>query len=193
LDFDGHNNQTRLAMNHISYYLFDTSLGTCGIAWKGPESKNCHPAVIFLQLPDTSQHLTEEKIVRSTGGLKSDPPPPIAGIVERIRTHINGKTQDFSDITVDIAGLGSFTQQVLEACRNIPAGRTMSYSELAHVIHRSGAARAVGQALARNPIPLIIPCHRVLTLDGRAGGFSAQGGVETKKWILAKEGVTVKG
>jgi methylated-DNA-[protein]-cysteine S-methyltransferase len=180
-------------MKHISYYLFDTSLGFCGIAWKGSESKNCSPAVIFLQLPDTAEELTEEKIAGSTGGLKSDPPSSIAGTVERIRTHLHGKTQDFSDIIVDIAGLGSFTQQVLTACRNIPAGRTMSYSELARMIHRPKAARAVGQALAKNPIPLIIPCHRVLTLDGRAGGFSAPGGVETKKWILAKEGVTVKG
>jgi methylated-DNA-[protein]-cysteine S-methyltransferase len=183
--------QTRLAMKDTSYYFFDTSLGVCGIAWKGSESGNRHPAVVFLQLPDANAN--EEKMIRSTGGLKSDLPPSyIAGIAERIRMHLNGRVQDFSDIRVDLEDLGKFTQQVLEACRNIPAGRTLSYSELARMIHRPKAARAVGQALAKNPVPLIIPCHRVLTLDGGAGGFSAPGGVETKKWILAKEGVTVK-
>jgi O-6-methylguanine DNA methyltransferase len=136
--------------------------------------------------------LTEEKIAESTGGRKADPPPSIIGIAERIRTHLNGEVQDFSDIPVDFEVVGSFTRQVLTACRNIPAGRTMSYSELAQAIHRPKAARAVGQALARNPIPLIIPCHRVLTLAGRAGGFSAPGGVATKKRILAKEGMTIK-
>jgi methylated-DNA-[protein]-cysteine S-methyltransferase len=179
-------------MKHISYFLFETSLGICGIAWQGPETKNSSPAVLFLQLPDTTEKLTEEKIAESTGGQKADPPPSINGIAERIRTHLNGKVQDLSDIPVDLEGVGSFTRQVLTACRNIPAGRTMSYSELAQVIHRPKAARAVGQALARNPIPLIIPCHRVLTQAGRAGGFSAPGGVETKKRILAKEGVTIK-
>jgi O-6-methylguanine DNA methyltransferase len=178
-------------MNHISYYLFDTSLGACGIAWKGPESKNNSPAVVFVQLTDTTYNLTEERIAGSTGGQRSNPPPSIAEIAERIRMHLIGRVQDFSNVRVDLEGMGSFTQQVLTACRKVPAGRTMSYSELARVIHRPGAARAVGQALARNPIPLIIPCHRVLTQAGRAGGFSAPGGVETKKWILAKEGVTI--
>jgi methylated-DNA-[protein]-cysteine S-methyltransferase len=180
-------------MKHISYYLFNTELGTCGIAWKGPELKNCRPAVLFLQLPETTEDLTEEKIAGSTSGQRSDSPPPyIIEVAEKIRAHLNGGAQDFQDVCVDLESMGVFTQQVLTACRNIPAGRTMSYSELARMIHHPGAARAVGQALARNPIPLIIPCHRVLTTDGRAGGFSAPGGVETKVRILAGEGVTVK-
>ena len=177
-------------MQQIFYSLFATPLGVCAIAWKDFGSKHSPPAIVFLQLPETTEQATEERISGSTGGRKSDPPPAaIAEIEERIRTHLQGKVQEFSDIRVDLEGLGGFTQQVLVACRNIQAGRTLSYSELARVIQRPKAARAVGQALARNPVPLIIPCHRVLTLDGRAGGFSAPGGVETKRRILAREGV----
>jgi methylated-DNA-[protein]-cysteine S-methyltransferase len=183
----------RPAMQQIFYSLFATSLGVCGIAWKGPGLKHSRPVVLFLQLPEATEQVTEERIVGSTGGRKSDPPPAtIAEIAARIRSHLQGEARDFSDIRVDLEGLGGFTQQVLAACRNIPAGRTLSYSELARVIHRPKAARAVGQALARNPVPLIIPCHRVLALGGQAGGFSAPGGVETKMWLLAREGVRIK-
>ena len=178
-------------MKEIHYYVFDTDLGACGIAWTVPEQHNYNPDVVFLQLPDMDA--TEERIAVSTGGRRSDSPPPfITGIAERIREHLNGKAQDFTDISVNVEGMGHFTQQVLAACRKIPAGKTMSYSELAQAIQRPKAARAVGQALARNPIPLIIPCHRVLTRAGRAGGYSAPGGVETKKRILAREGVVIK-
>ena len=180
-------------MKQIFYSLFDTSLGVCGIAWRCPELKRSRPAVVCLQLPESTVEETEERIAGTAGGGRSDPQPaPIVEIAERIRVHLQGVAQDFSDIDVDLEGLGGFTQQVLAACRNIPAGRTLSYSELARVIQRPKAARAVGQALARNPIPLIIPCHRVLTLEGRSGGFSAPGGVETKRWLLAREGVRMK-
>ena len=180
-------------MQQIFYSLFATPLGVCGIAWRGFGSKHTRPAVVFLQLPEATVEATKERIAGSTGGRRSDPPPAtIAEITERICTHLQGEAQDFSDIEVDLEGLGGFTQQVLAACRKIPAGGTLSYSELARVIQRPKAVRAVGQALARNPVPLIIPCHRVLTLDGRAGGFSAPGGLETKRWLLAREGVTIK-
>ena len=173
-------------MQKIFYFLFTTPLGVCGIAWKDPESRPSRPAVVFLQLPEATEEATEERIAGSTGGRRLDPPPvAIAEIAERIRKHLQGEAQDFSDIQVDLEGFGGFTQQVLAACRNIPAGRTLSYSGLARLIQRPKAARAVGQALARNPVPVIIPCHRVLTLDGGGGGFSASGGVETKRCFTA--------
>jgi len=85
------------------------------------------------------------------------------------------------------ANLPRFTKKVLAACRKIPAGETISYSQLARMIGNPKAGRAVGSALAKNPIPLIIPCHRVIRRDGSLGQFSAPGGTDTKKKLIALE------
>jgi len=90
-----------------------------------------------------------------------------------------------------LGGVGPFAQQVYEAARRIPAGQTATYGELAKAVDRPGAARGVGQALGKNPIPLIIPCHRVLAAGGKPGGFSAHGGQATKIRMLAIEGAAV--
>ncbi len=102
-----------------------------------------------------------------------------------IVAYFNGQTVKF-DIPLGI-NLPRFTNKVLSACRKIPAGKTVSYSQLARMIGNAGAARAVGSALAKNPIPLIIPCHRVIHSDGKIGNFSAFGGTDTKKKLLALE------
>jgi O-6-methylguanine DNA methyltransferase len=179
-------------MKQLSYCLFDTPLGVCGIMWKDPEVTGGQPVVTYLQLPEATEKMTEQRLAGMGHGV-STPPPRVAEIVEKIRRHLAGEAQDFSDVSVDLEGVGTFAQQVYLACRNIPAGSTMSYGELAKTIRHPGAARAVGQALGRNPFPLLIPCHRVLTAAGKAGGFSAFGGVETKARILALEGVAIKG
>ncbi|MBE3144695.1 MAG: MGMT family protein [Planctomycetes bacterium] len=83
--------------------------------------------------------------------------------------------------------LPAFTRKVLDACRKIPAGKTVSYSQLAGMIGKPRASRAVGSALARNPIPLIIPCHRVVHSDGSLGNFSAPGGTSLKKMLIDLE------
>ena len=88
---------------------------------------------------------------------------------------------------LNLVGLAPFTRKVLTACRKIPSGKTVSYSQLAGAIGKPRASRAVGSALARNPIPLIIPCHRVIHSDGSLGNFSAFGGTGTKKKLLALE------
>lgn len=88
---------------------------------------------------------------------------------------------------VDLEGLAPFQRQVLQACAQIDYGQTRSYLDLARAIGRPSAARAVGGALARNPIPLVIPCHRVLASNGRLGGFSAEQGVSLKRWLLDLE------
>jgi O-6-methylguanine DNA methyltransferase len=176
----------------LSYCLFDTPMGVCGIAWKDSERTGGQPVVISLQLPEATEQLTEERIAGMADDNRVSPPPSyIAEIVEKIRRHLSGESQDFRDISIGYDGLGSFSQQVYQVCRDIPAGSTMSYGELAAAINRPGAARAVGHALGRNPVPLLIPCHRVLTAMGKAGGFSAYGGVKTKARILALEGVII--
>jgi len=94
-----------------------------------------------------------------------------------------------NDLPVDLQKLPPFTQCVLSACREIPFSETRTYRELAAVIGSPGAARAVGGALARNPVPVVIPCHRVLGSDGRLTGFL--GGLAWKQALLAHEGIII--
>jgi methylated-DNA-[protein]-cysteine S-methyltransferase len=181
-----------LIMKQAAYCLFDTPLGACGIAWKEQETSRIPPVVTFFQLPEATRSVTDTKIAGSSGGRKARVPPPrIAGIIEKVQKHFHGDVQDFLDIVVDLDAMGPFARQVYETVRKIPPGRTKSYGELATDMNRPTAARAVGQALGRNPIPLIIPCHRVLASGKKPGGFSAHGGVETKAKLLEIEGATI--
>lgn len=106
---------------------------------------------------------------------------------EKITAYFEGIRIDFSSTPILLDGLKPFTISVLTACRKIPHGQTNSYSELAKKINKSKAARAVGNALAQNPLPLIIPCHRVVRLNGSYGNFSAIGGKKLKQKLLKLE------
>jgi methylated-DNA-[protein]-cysteine S-methyltransferase len=135
--------------------------------------------------------LTEQRIMRHCDTEKASAPPrAIAGLIKRIGKHFDGDLQDFRDVVVDLDGVAPLGRQIYEAVRQIPVGRTRSYGEIAHDVGRPAAARAVGNALKKNPVALIIPCHRVLAAGGRPGGFSAHGGMATKASLLAAEGVT---
>lgn len=179
-------------MRQDFYHLFATPLGYCGIAWENPGSSAGQPVVTCVQLPEATRELTAARIIMLIPGAGvNTPPPAIAGLIKKIQAHLQGARQDFSEVIVDLGGVPPFAQQVYNITRRIPAGRTMTYGELAQAMDRPGAARAVGQALGRNPIPVIIPCHRVLAAGGKAGGFSAPGGLVTKAWLLALEGVAI--
>jgi methylated-DNA-[protein]-cysteine S-methyltransferase len=95
---------------------------------------------------------------------------------------------DLSTIPIDLTGISPFYRNVYETACAVPWGRTASYGEIARRAGFAGAARAVGQAMSRNPLPLIIPCHRILASGGRLGGFSAYGGAASKQRLLALEG-----
>ncbi|NTV14537.1 MAG: methylated-DNA--[protein]-cysteine S-methyltransferase [Desulfobulbaceae bacterium] len=179
-------------MNQDFYHLFATPLGYCGIAWKMTDSSPRQPVVTSLQLPEATKELTEAKMIAFIPGVGvNTPTPAVAGLIKKIQAHLQGARQDFSEVIVDLAGVPAFAQQVYQAARKILAGQTMTYGELAQAINRPTAARAVGQALGRNPIPLIIPCHRVLAAGGKSGGFSAPGGLVTKARLLGLEGVVI--
>ncbi len=181
-------------MDQASFCLFETPLGPWGIAWKEPATAPRAPVVTFIQLPEATRALTEKRIAERSGGRRTRLiPTGIAGIIERIQKHLQGHLQDFQDIAVDLNSAAPFSKQVYEGARKIPAGRTVTYGALAKEINRPMASRAVGQALGRNPIPLIIPCHRILASGNKAGGFSAPGGVTTKGRLLSIEGVTLGG
>jgi methylated-DNA-[protein]-cysteine S-methyltransferase len=166
------------------FALFDTPIGRCGIAWDGD-------TVEGVQLPeprvaDTRRRLQE----RFRDARESTPPPAIRGAIDRILASMRGEADDLIDVALDLGALPPFRRKVFEVVRRIPAGETMSYGDVAAAVGSPGAARAVGQALGRNPYPIVIPCHRVLAAGGRIGGFTATGGVSVKERMLAAEGVT---
>jgi len=108
-------------------------------------------------------------------------------LVERLRAYAAGEPVDFRDVRIDPGPVTDFRHRVLRQCQRIPYGRTLTYGQLAAKAGSPRAARAVGSCMAANRIPLIVPCHRVVPADGRLGGFSAIGGVRTKKRLLALE------
>jgi O-6-methylguanine DNA methyltransferase len=173
-----------------AYCLFETPLGSCGIAWN--QSLGSQPVVKMLHLPERTEKMTDATMARRCGvGGPSVPPAAIAAIIDRIQNHLDGNTQDFQDVPLDLDNTGYFARRVYEAARRIPAGQTKTYGELARAVNRPRAARAVGQALGHNPIAVLIPCHRILAAGGKPGGFSAHGGRLTKARMLAAEGTSL--
>ncbi|HTG00930.1 MAG TPA: methylated-DNA--[protein]-cysteine S-methyltransferase [Nitrospirota bacterium] len=172
------------------YTLFKTPLGVCGVAWR---RRNPELRVTALQLPEATPRLTESRIVRTTSAAKARiVPAQIRTLIKRVNLHFKGEAQDFQDVAVDMESAGPFMKKVYQAARRVPAGATVTYGELAAAAGRPGASRAVGQAMGRNPVPLIIPCHRVLAAGNRPGGFSAHGGIATKAKMLELEGVLIE-
>lgn len=111
-------------------------------------------------------------------------------LLERILDHVRTGNGDFGDVPLDLR-VGPFEREVLEFLRDLPPGETITYGEIARRLGRPGAARAVGQACARNPIPLIVPCHRVVPASGGVGNYSGGHGPETKRKLLVREGAAL--
>jgi methylated-DNA-[protein]-cysteine S-methyltransferase len=166
------------------YRLFETPLGPCGIAWT-------EHGVARLQLPEGDRGATERHLRKTVSQIGS-PPPEIEQAIADVHWYLSGRSTDFAAVALDLADVGTFEQKVFAAVRSIRWGETASYGEIAREIGSPHAARAVGQALSHNPIPIIIPCHRVLAKGHRIGGFSAYGGRFTKERLLALEGVRLE-
>lgn len=169
----------------LAYTLFDSKVGRCGIAWS-------ERGVVRIHLPESTDEQTTRRLAMSDTIERGDPPPPVAQAIVAICRHLDGDPQSFSEVPLDTSGLGDFSMRVYAGARKIEPGTTLSYGELALRIRSPGAARAVGQALGKNPFPIVVPCHRILAANGRPGGFSAPGGLSTKARILAIEGVTLE-
>jgi len=108
-------------------------------------------------------------------------------LVRRIRSYAMGRPEDFRDVEVDMSYSTPLGRRVLARCRRIPHGQTRSYGQLAAEVGRPRAARAVGNFLASNRTPIIVPCHRVVAAGGRLGGFTAPGGLSLKQKLIAME------
>ncbi|MCC6847526.1 MAG: methylated-DNA--[protein]-cysteine S-methyltransferase [Deltaproteobacteria bacterium] len=169
-------------MTTPSYALFDTPIGRCGIAW-GPKG------VTGLQLPVGGRRATRARMrARFPVATEAEPSAVVARVVDGIGRLLAGEKVDLSTVPLDMDGVPPFHRRVYEAARAIAAGATLSYGEVAVRLGVPGAARAVGQALGRNPFPIVVPCHRVLAAGNKAGGFTATGGVDTKLRMLTLEG-----
>ncbi|MBP7689022.1 MAG: methylated-DNA--[protein]-cysteine S-methyltransferase [Thermoflexales bacterium] len=110
-----------------------------------------------------------------------------AEVMKQVREYLDGKRMAF-DLPLDMTTMTAFQRQVLTAASNIPRGKWLTYGDVAKAIGRPQASRAVGQALGHNPVPIVIPCHRVLGSDGSLHGYSGGGGIQTKAWLLQLEG-----
>jgi len=142
-------------------------------------------------LPTKSATATERILLRRMPGAKPGAPTPeVAEAVAAVRRYFEGKETDFSGLKLDLSEQDAFFAQIYAAARRLRWGRTTTYGALAKEIGAGPeAARDVGYAMAKNPAPLLIPCHRVLAAGGKIGGFSAPGGLATKVWMLELEGV----
>ncbi len=165
------------------FALFDTPVGRCGVVWSDS-------GILVLQLPESRDAATRARLVqRFPGTSEGAPPPEVQHTLDAVVELLRGESSDLSSVLLDMTGVPPFHRRVYEAARAIPPGTTRSYGELAAMLGSPGAARAVGQALGRNPFAIVVPCHRVLAAGGRIGGFSANGGVATKLRLLSIEGV----
>jgi methylated-DNA-[protein]-cysteine S-methyltransferase len=174
-------------MTAYGFALFDTAIGRCGVAWNDR-------GVTGLQLPEADeQQIRARMLQRFPAAGETIPPAEVRRALESVVKLLAGEPCDLSVVPLDMDGVPPFHRRVYEVARDIPAGATMSYGEIAARLGAPRAARAVGQALGQNPFPIIVPCHRVLGAGGRIGGFSAHGGVATKLRMLANEGVKVSG
>jgi methylated-DNA-[protein]-cysteine S-methyltransferase len=174
-------------MTARGFALFDTAIGRCGVAWG-------EGGVVGLQLPEAGESETRARMLhRFPLAGETLPPPQVQRAVDSIVALLHGEASDLSSIALDMDGVPAFHRRVYEAARAIPPGMTLSYGDIAARVGAPGAARAVGQALGRNPFPIVVPCHRVLAAGGKIGGFSAQGGIATKRRMLAIEGAQLNG
>ena len=166
------------------HHLFDTAIGECGVAWNAR-------GLVGVQLPEKDRGQTELRLaVKCHSTNAAEVPPWIQALVSDIQRYLAGQPVDFSAVTVDLDGIDDFRRKLYAALRGIGIGRTVTYGELARQLGLTGweGARDVGEAMGKNPMPIVIPCHRVLAAGGKPGGFSANGGVKTKLKMLAIEG-----
>jgi methylated-DNA-[protein]-cysteine S-methyltransferase len=169
-----------------SFALFDTALGRCGIAWT-------ERGVSGVQLPEASDAATRARLRRRhPRATEAEPDADVRRVIDGIAALLRGSRVDLSDVALDMSDVLPFHRRVFDVARTIPVGRTSTYGVLATPLGDPGSARAVGEALGRNPFPVVVPCHRVLAASGKLGGFSAHGGAETKRRMLLIEGALLE-
>lgn len=170
------------------HLVFETALGFVALAWSGA-------GLTRLALPCATREAAQRRAVAWRAGPEATDaeaaPAFVAMTVALVRRYAEGERVDFSALPFDLGGADPFERAVYAAALELAQGEVTTYGELSARAGFPGKARETGQALGRNPLPLVIPCHRILAAGGRIGGFSAPGGSVTKERMLAHEGVRV--
>lgn len=169
------------------YQIIKVNKEEIGLVWRFIHDE---PQVEHIYLPDFAESL-KDKIVKDYPEVEKAARKIPGDIAIQIAKFYQGETVNFDLSLLNLSGLNKFAAKVLKQTCKIPRGEVATYSGLAAKIGSPGAARAVGTALANNPFPLVIPCHRVVRADGSLGGFG--GGIRMKKELLNKEGVVSDG
>ena len=170
-------------MSGAEFCLFPTSLGDCAIAWNSV-------GVRAVQLPEADAERTRMRLRRRlAGATEALPPASVQATIGAIAGLFDGVANDLQFVALDLHDLPALYRDVYAIARTILPGQTRTYGSIATELGDVSLARAVGQAMGRNPFPIIVPCHRVVGADGALIGFSAHGGIATKRRMLEIEGV----
>ncbi len=172
-------------MSNYRFAIFDSAIGRCGVVWG-------ERGISAVQLPMGSEDKTRGRILQRYGDIaEAAPPAEVQGAIDGMAELLSGKPNDLKDVVLDLAEVPEFHRGVYDIARTIPPGKTMTYGDIAKRLGGVELSRDVGQALGRNPCPIVVPCHRVLAAGDKPGGFSANGGVVTKLKMLEIEGAVV--
>lgn len=184
---------TETAMAGVGSTLFDTAIGPVGVAWGAR-------GLVAVQLPEATREATARRLARRSAPFPEVPPasgtlppPPVQQAIDAMTRLLVGEKADLQGVALELDSVPEFDRRVYEIARTIPPGETLTYGAIATRLGQPGAAREVGQALGRNPFPLVVPCHRVVAAGGKLGGFSAAQGAITKRRLLAIEGGFTQG
>ncbi len=172
------------APRDISFFALRTKRGWVGICFRDD-------ALMRLCLPERTKRLVQTRMNSEWGRLANAPlPDALIPLGEILEAYFDGQAVDpaRTRAPLSLEGLTPFRTRVYRALRRVPRGRVTTYGRLAHLAGSPGAARGVGTAMASNPFPLVVPCHRVVGSDLELRGFSATGGLDTKRELLALEG-----
>ena len=166
-------------MSAVKYCLIDTEIGTFGLGWT-------EKGVARALLPDSKPGAIAQRMSKY-GSQSAAPEEEIAELVADIQAYGRGEPIEFDEVPLDLGGQTEFNRRVYADILALRWGETTTYGEIARRLGDVALSRAVGAALGANPVPLIVPCHRVLGSNGKAGGFSAPGGAGSKMKMLAME------
>jgi len=165
-----------------AFALFDTPLGKCATVWGDA-------GIVGFALPEGSERALRARLRDQFEQPEERPPNQSAlQVISGVGCLLRGQAVDLSSIELDMSDVPEFHRRVYVAAREVPFGATVTYGELATRIGSPNSARAVGQALGRNPFAIIVPCHRIVGASGKLVGFTAHGGTTTKQRLLAIEG-----
>lgn len=168
-------------MKAAAFAVFDTAFGRAGLAWS-------EAGIVAVAFPGDDAALATTLRKRAPGAVEAAPPEEIRRLIDDIRALFDGEPRDLSGLGLDLEGVGAFERSVYRETLKIRPGETRTYGDIARALGDATLAQRVGQALGRNPFPIVVPCHRVVGADGRMTGFSAPGGATAKRRLLKLEG-----